>query len=262
MRQIKHFLFTIFLVAGTVSFVQVAGGYLATHLSALDNNYLSNVEEKVVKQMVLQLEPEEYYTIQIGLSDDLIHVQNKINTLAQAGYRVFVSSEPPYQLLIGCVSIPPSLDKLPEEIVTISEDLFVKKMILNDVQFQFPELMSEDLQEVPVLLASVDILLKHSLQMFQDYHYEACSEENWNGMINQVQAEIEQIQSSADRILLYSEDEVLARDLLNFTAVVESYNASLSLIKNQKDTRAVLLAQSCLLELIAHYHAFIESSSM
>lgn len=56
------------------------------------------MEEKVVRQMVLQLEPVEYYTVQVGSYQDASAGQAKINELAQLGYRVCVSQGPPYCL--------------------------------------------------------------------------------------------------------------------------------------------------------------------
>ncbi len=44
-----------------------------------------------MRQMVLQLEPAEYYTFQIGAYQDAAEGQAKINELAQLGYRVCVS---------------------------------------------------------------------------------------------------------------------------------------------------------------------------
>lgn len=218
---------------------------------------MPEVEEQVVKHMVLQLEPQAYYTIQIGAYTDAAQGQAQVSQLAQAGYRAVVSSGPPYQLYIGCMQTPPALDALPEAIRTVGKDIFVKKQILNSVQFCLPEHPSSDLQQVAILLASFDIVLKHSLQLFQDYRYEACSEENWDAMITQVQSELQQIAHSAEAYLYDFEEGALAGDLLDLLQVADCYRESLTFVKEKKNTTMVLLAQSCLLELIDAYHTFM-----
>ncbi len=262
MGKLKHFIALVLLVSGTVYFVQAAGGYLAGCLSNLEKDEELRIDEKVIKQMVLQLEPQEYYTIQLGSYADAASGQDKIDVLAQAGYRVFVTDGPPYQLWIGCIGKAPSLDDLPDVFWSVGTDVFVQKQILNRVLFQFPADASTALQDITIFLASVDIVLKHSLQMFQDYRYDSCSEENWNEMITQVLSELEQIQSSASDILLRSENELLVGDLLDLLTVMKSYHESLQLIIEKKNTEMVFLAQSCLLELIDYYHEFIEQNSI
>lgn len=265
MRKLKHFITIGFLTLATIYFVQAAGGHLVMGLNHLENPNDAlelNVEEKVVKQMILQLEPQEYYTIQLGSYADAASGQETVNALAKAGYRVVVSDGPPYRLWLGCMGVSPSIDSLPEEIASIGSDIFVQKCILNQVLFQFPADSSSELQETAILLASFDVVLKHSLQLFQDYHYEACSAENWEAMVSQVQEELSQIQASAGSFLLHAEDEALVGRLLNLLSVTEDYHESLQLIVDKKNTKVVLLAQSCLLELILYYHDFIEENSV
>lgn len=262
MQMLKQFLTTALLILVTVYFVQAAGGYLVADLSRLEHVEEVQMEEKIVRQKVLQLDPQEYYTIQVGSYRDAASGQARIDILAQAGYRVFVSDGPPYQLFLGCTGKVPSLEYLPEEIAGIGSDVFVQKQILNHTQFRFSEHAASQLQEVATLLTGFDVVLKHSLQLFQDYRYEVCDDENWSAMIAQVESEISQIQFSAGNLLLFAEDEQLVNDLLNLLNVLESYDESLQLIVEKKNMQVVLLAQSCLLELIAYYHNFMIKNSI
>ena len=57
------------------------------------------------------------------------------------------------------------------------------------------------MEQVSTLLSSYDVVLKHSLKMFQDYRYDACSEENWSEMIQQLMDELELIQQKGTALL-------------------------------------------------------------
>ncbi len=265
MSRIKKILTAAVLMMIAVCFVQAVGSHLVAQLRTLDEVGLQaeqHIEEKVVKQMVLQLEPQEYYTVQIGSYPDVISGQQRVNALAQAGYRVFVSEEAPYRLWIGCTGAEPSLEHLPEEITSVGSDVFVQKLILNQSVFQFPAEDASELQEVAVLLSSYDVMFKHSLKLFQDYCYENCSEENWTAMIGQVQEELKLLQTSAQNFLMATEQEAIVSKLLDLLTVTEEYSESLQLIADKKNTQVVLLSQSCLLELIAQYHSFMEQASI
>ena len=98
--------------------------------------------------------------------------------------------------------------------------------------------------------------------MFQDYRYEACSADNWNAMIRQVQDELALIASSAEGVLAQLTEERMAGMLLDVLSASTRYSESLTLIVQKQSTQVVLLAQSCLLELIACYHAFIQQNSI
>lgn len=254
----------------TLAFVQIAGSYLVSRLSLLDGNQeieFPEVEEKVVRQMILQLEPQVYYTIQIDSCIDAVQGQEKIDDLARQGYRIFVSDGPPYKLFVGCIGKSPSLEYLPTAITACSNDIFVQKLILNKTQFQFPvndlahlsDAELAELEKVAVLISSYDVILKHSLLLFQDYCYENCSEENWNAMIAQIQNEISLLKTSMSDFLLFANTESLVGGVLNLLSITESYEESLQLIVEKKNTQVVLLSQSCLLDLIAYYHDFIEA---
>ena len=268
MRWVKKVLTATIWTMLTICFVQTIGGHLVAQLSSLEDGTLQAeqyIEEKVVKQMVLQLEPQEYYTVQLGSYPDAISGQRQVTALAEAGYRVFVSQESPYRLWIGCTGAEPSIEHLPDVIKEIGNDVFVQKLILNESVFQFPadgSSASVELQQVAVLLSSYDVMLKHSLKLFQDYCYENCSEENWNAMIEQVQEELRLLEESVRNFLMETGQETIVSSLLDLLTVTEEYGESLQLIVDKKNTQVVLLSQSCLLELIARYHIFMEETSV
>lgn len=243
-------------------FVQSVGGYLIGQLSQNTGQILEpQTEEKVVKQMVLQLEPVEYYTFQVGSYQEVSDGQARINTLARMGYRACVSQGPPFVLWLGCMGKEPRLSDLPEAVQNSSSDIFVQKKILNETALRFSASDSQMMEQVAALLSSYDVVLKHSLQMFQDYRYEACSEENWANMIGQIGEELTVIQETAGALLSDEVSEPLASGILNLLAVTEEYGESLQLVQERKSDQVVLLAQSCLLELIEQYHSFMVESS-
>ncbi len=265
MQRLKQWGMLLLVMVLAAAFVQAVGGYVALRLSTLEPEQQQSelyIEETVVKQHVLQLNPREYYTIHMGSYTDVAGGQKAIDALASLGYRVFVSEGPPYQLWLGCMGVAPSLDTLPQEISSLGSDLFVQKQILNQQNFQFPAQDTAMWQHVASLIASLDVVLGHSLQMFQDYRYEACSADNWNAMIRQVQDELALIASSAEGVLAQMTEEQMAGMLLDVLSAGTRYSESLPLIAQTQSTQVVLLAQSCLLELIACYHAFIQQNSV
>ncbi len=244
------------------AFVQIVGGYLIGQLSQNTGQVLEpQTEEKVVKQMVLQLEPMEYYTVQVGSYQEASAGQARINALAQMGYRVCVSQGPPFALWLGCMGKEPQLSDLPEAVRNSSSDIFVQKKILNETALRFSAADSQVMEQAAALLSSYDVVLKHSLQMFQDYRYEACSEENWTNMIEQIAEELTMIQETAGALLNDEASEPVASGILNLLAVTEEYGESLQLMQEKKSDQVVLLAQSCLLELIEQYHGFMTENS-
>ena len=106
------------------------------------------------------------------------------------------------------------------------------------------------MEQVSTLLSSYDVVLKHSLKMFQDYRYDACSEENWSEMIQQLMEELELIQQKGTALLSDAASDPMASSILDLMTVTAEYEESLQLISEKKSDKVVLLAQSCLLELI------------
>ena len=265
MRRLKQWGMLLWVMILAMVFVQAAGSYVAKELNRLEPTEHQSelyIQEKVVKQNVLKLTPREYYTVQIGSYPDITDGQEIVDALALLGYRVFVSDGPPYQLWLGCLGAAPDSKALPNEIIAIGSDIFVQKQILNQLNFQFPAEDTTQWQDVAVLIASLDVVIGHSLQMFQDYRYEACSVDNWNSMIHQVQEELALIASSGDRVLGYMKEEQSAGMLLDILTVINRYHESLGLIEEKQSTKVVLLTQSCLMELIDCYHDFIQQNSV
>ncbi len=81
-----------------------------------------------------------------------------------------------------------------------SSDIFVQKLILNETALRFSAEDRQVMEQVSALLSSYDVVLKHSLKMFQDYHYAACSEENWAEMLQQVEEELALIQETGSAL--------------------------------------------------------------
>ena len=244
------------------AFVQIAGSYLITQLSQNAGTvYEIPSEEQTARQMVLQLEPVEYYTIQLGVCENVKEAQEKIDQLAQRGYRVFVSDGPPYNIWLGCFGSKPDVSALPQEIKNGSPDLFVQKRILNEQTLKFSADDSFVMERLAALISSYDVVLKHSLQMFQDYRYELCSDENWNAMTEQIIEELHVISTSAEMLLDQDMRKSAGDQIEQMEVLTEAYEQSLYQIREKKNDYAVWIAQSCLHELIAGYHDFMSDES-
>lgn len=261
-RKIGAALLSVLLIFG---FIQSVGGYLIGQLSSFQDTgqvLEPEVEEQVVRQMVLQLEPVEYYTFQVGAYQDAAEGQAKINELAQMGYRVCVSDGPPFRLWLGCLGKEPQVAELPETIRDSSRDVFVQKLVLNETALRFSAEDRQVMEQVAALLSSYDVVLKHSMKMFQDYRYAACSDENWAEMLQQVEEELAVIQETGGALLTDEASEAMASGILDLLSLSNEYAESLQLIEEKKTDQVVLLAQSCLLELIEQYHHFMQQESI
>ena len=91
------------------------------------------------------------------------------------------------------------------------------------------------MEQVSALLSSYDVVLKHSLKMFQDYHYAACSEENWAEMLQQVEEELALIQETGSALLTDEASESMASGILDLLTVSKEYQESLQLIQEKKN---------------------------
>lgn len=240
------------------AFVQTAGGYLVGALSKNSEPVPDMpVEEETLKQMVLQLDPVEFYTVQIGSYEKAEEGQAIVNELAKLGYRVSVSDGPPYQIWLGCMGKKPVLSSFPEEIKNITADVFVQKKILNETALKFDASDSLEMEQTAALLSSYDVVLRHSLQMFQDFRYEACSEENWADMITQIADELEVIGQLNEQLLQNTTSDSIAEKIRELSDKTLQYGESLHHIQQKKTDRYVLMAQSCLLDVISKYHEFM-----
>lgn len=245
-------------------FIQLTGNYLIGQLNNMQDTgqvIEQPVEEQVVRQMVLQLEPMPYYTFQIGCYQDASAGQAKINELAKLGYRVFVSQGPPFCLWLGCLGQEPQVDILPDVVRESSSDVFVQRLLLNETALRFPATDGQEMEQVSALLSSYDVVLKHSLRMFQDYRYAACDASNWAEMVKQISSELDTLQETGSALLTDAVDESLASGVLDLLTVTADYADSLQLMQEKQNDKVVLLAQSCLLELIAQYHSFMDQES-
>lgn len=236
-------------------FVQSAGSYFIGTLSQY-NELETDIpmEEEIVKQMVLQLEPVEFYTLQLGSFETAEEGQASINRLAQMGYRVSVSAGPPYQVWLGCMGNKPVLENFPEEIRQIAADCFIQKRILNETALKFAASDNLQMEQIAARLSSYDIALQHSLQMFQDFRYEACSVDNWGAMIAQITEELNLLEDSAELILYENTEEVMQEGITELVNRTDCYRESLNRMQDDKTDRSVLVAQSCLMDLIETYH--------
>lgn len=250
-RKVIAGMLSLFLM---FAFVQSLGGYLIEQLRLNGGQVVEQpAEEKIIRQMVLQLDPVEYYTVQVGAYQTAAEGQMRVNELAALGYRVWVSQGPPYQLWLGCFGKAPALADLPEAIRT-NGDVFVQKQILNETTFKFATAERQTMEQVAALLSSLNVVLTHSLQMFQDYRYDACAAQTWADMTAQIAEELAQIQSHGDVLLQACEAEAVQTALTSLLDAAAQYQERLALIPEKQSDQAVLLAQSCLLELIARYH--------
>ena len=262
MRQMRTWGVVVVLVLLLVVWLNGIGEYFVAQIQNFQENGQAaepQAEEKVIHEMVLQLEPIEYYTFQLGSYSNVKDGQAKIDAMAQLGYRLFASDGPPYQLCLGCFGTALNIEVLPEVIRNENPDLFVQKKLLNETTLRFPSEDRQKMEPLASLLSSYDIVLKHSLKMFQDIRYEACDTTIWEEMIAQITEELSVIQQHKTTLLEEPLDEPLISACLNLFDVTEEYAESLQRIQEQKKDQAVLLAQSCLLEVIQQYHALMRS---
>lgn len=244
--------------------IQGMGGYLIAQLSQFETkapDVDSPAETPVIHRQTLRLETVEYYTLQIGTFTDLTSGQHIIDELAQQGYRVFVTASEPYHLWIGCFGLANGMESIPEVIKEKGEDIYVAKALLNEkvLSFQEDQIFFKDYL-VPLVEKS-DVLLKHSLKMFQTAYYAAYDEELWQQQIQRLQEEIDGVHNFTEEILMVDDNQQIAKPLADYQVVLEEYSQSLAIISDKKNDQAVLLAQSYLLELISQYHQMIEQAN-
>lgn len=237
--------------------VQSIGGYLVDQLSAY--NEAAPVPElaeetKVIKYKVLRLEPTEYYSIQMGSYSDTVQGQETINKMAELGYRVYVSDGPPYKLWLGCSAEELTL---PQELTGYGQDVHIEKQMLNTVSLRFEEDNQLFAESISSLLSSYDVVLKHSLEMFEDGSYGQHSKEMWQQMTAQIDSELQLLINSIETLLEDPDSEQVAGDFIDLQNETAEYQQSLQLLLNKENDKAVFLAQSYLLEVIDKYHTIM-----
>lgn len=263
MKNIGKILTLILAAIVVFAAIQYVGGYLIAKITAFDESE-DNVTVEVVEKTILRLEAEDYYTCHVGSFTDKNEAQSKIDAFAQAGYRVFASSEAPYRLLLGAWSAKPDLTALPSEFQNIGSDVSIVKATLNDVSLKYTASDKLYSERIAPLVAAADVVIKHSLKMFEQSTYEQYSIENWQEMINLLKKEIAALEDESLALSL-SEDgqnaEKINTEIAALTEKLTNYAQSLEYILSKKDDQALYLAQSYLLELIAQYHQALTNLS-
>lgn len=241
--------------------IQTMGNYLVQEMRILQKTPEIEIQhkEEVTTYKVLRLEPREYYTVHLGTYDELMACQEKINYLAAAGYRPFVAEEFPYRIRLGCFTAKIEMDKLPEIILLGGQDIYLEKRIHNQYSLKFKEKDMFAAEQLAPLIAGYDILLQHSLNMFQNWQVDAYPAELWQQMLAQLEEEgnnlLEHLQ-----IALTSADcpDFLAAELLDLAKVTENYLKSLNRLTDFQEDMSVWLAQSYLLEIFEQYEQILK----
>ena len=254
-------------LAAVLALIQGLGGYLVSELTQFETTApevgspAETQTPAVIHRQTLRLETMAYNTLQIGTFTDLAKGQHIIDELAEEGYRVFVTPSEPYHLWVGCFAAPEGMQNIPEVIQAKGEDIYVTKALLNETVLSFDEDQLFFKEHLVPLLEKSDIVLKHSLKMFQTADYQAYDDALWQQQIQRLQEEIEHVHSFTEEVLLEADAQPLAKPLADFQVLLEEYSQSLTIITEKKNDQAVLLAQSYLLELISQYHQLIEDAN-
>lgn len=251
-------------LAAVLGMIQGMGGYLIAQLSQFETRAPevdSPAETPVIHRQTLRLETMEYNTLQIGTFTDITAGQHIIDELATEGYRVFVTSEEPYHLWIGCFSSSDGMATIPEAIKVKGEDIYVTKALLNEKVLSFAEDQLFIKDAIVPLLEKSDVVLKHSLKMFQTAYYAAYDDALWQQQIERLREEIKDVHSFTEEVLLEADKQQLAKPLADYQVLLEEYSQSLTIVLDKKSDQAVLLAQSYLLELISQYHQLIDTAN-
>lgn len=244
----------IFLAVLLFASIQLLGGYLIAELTSEDNN--DEVTVEVVEKTILRLETKDYYTYQLGIFAQSNEAQEKINACAQMGYRVWVTAQSPYQLMVGCWADKPTDMQIADEMKNLGQDAVVIKKTLNEVSLKYKDTDYIYQERIAPLIAAIDVALKQSIDMFAAPSYDQYTEDAWQKMIDVLKAELNDLDSELEAILLSSEVQNIKNieSLSALQAKMGNYAGSLDYIINNKNDLALYLAESYLLEFIATYH--------
>ena len=248
------------VVLAAFAAIEGLGSYLVQQLSQFDETtpiIEAPAEQKVIKRQTLRLDTVQFYMLQVGSFSDAALGQNVINQLADCGYRVYTKEGPPYKLWIGCFSEKEGLAEIPEPIKQYGQDIFVVSGILNEVALTFGEDQTFIKDNLVPLIGESDVMLKHSLKMFQRANYDQYADEIWQQMIEKINGEIDEILQKKEDILLEDDYQLLAKALVDFGDSLTDYQQSLLMITEKKNDQMVLLTQSYLQQAIAGYHNLI-----
>lgn len=254
----------LFFLAVLLFCIQTMGSYLVEEMRVLQETPELEItqETQVVHYKVLRLDTMEYYTIQIGTYDDIMSCQEKINQLAAQGYRPFVSRQTPYKIRVGCFAEEAALEQIPEALRNSGQDVHLEKLMLNQHSLKFDEQNVFLLEQLSPLLTSYDVVLKHSLTMFQQWQATQYTTELWREMIAQLTAEGQEVSSHLEKLLTDHQcDEQLASQLLDLQKITGEYLVSLERLAEQPEDLSVWMAQSYLLELLEQYDEIIVTNT-
>lgn len=240
--------------------IQGLGSYLVEQISQFDETapiLEEPSEPKIIKRQTLRLETVEFYMLQVGSFAEVAVGQEIIDRLADAGYRVYTKEGPPYKLWLGCFSDKEAMNEIPQAVAQYGQDIFVVSGLLNEVALSFNEDQNFIKERLVPVIGESDIMLKHSLKMFQRTEYQQYTEAIWQEMIDQLSTEIANIELENENILADEHSQVLAKALVDFDDSLENYQQSLQMILEKKNDQIVLLAQSYLQQAIGCYHRLI-----
>ena len=248
------------ILAGLLLIIQGFGSYLVERLSQFESaSPIINepLETQVVKRKTLRLDTMSYYMLQVGVFNDSAAGQPIVDALAALGYRVYTTDQAPYHLWLGCVSDSEGLADYPAEIADIGQDIYVAQGLVNAAALSFNDDALFVAQRIVPIVEKSDVLLKHGLKMFQTYHYADYSEPIWQEQFDRLGGEIDALTADIEQALLEEESEALAMPLVDLETTLEEFKQSLAVVAEKRNDRAVLLAQSYLLQLINQYHQLI-----
>lgn len=257
----KRILSMIFYFIFLLCCIQTLGNYLVQEMRLLQETPKVEIqrEEEVTTYKVLRLEPCEYYTVHLGTYEELLACQEKINCLLDLGYRPFVAKQLPYKIRLGCFASENEISQLPQEILRNGQDVYLEKCLHNQHSLKFKAGNAFAEEYLAPLVASYDILLRHSLKMFQNWHIDTYSEELWQQMIAQLQTEGENLITHLTASLEQKDcSPLIYGELEDLREATENYLQSLEKLLLFLEDLKVWTAQSYLLELFEQYEQILK----
>lgn len=268
MRRVLTIIFLGVVVLFTsVLFGQVLGGFYIYNLvvednpSIVDNKKINTQAPAPPKRKVLRLDPIEFYTIQAGTFQEKKSAQNSIDKLASFGLRPFVTSQSPYKIWVGCFSEMNSGRDLETALKNQGFEAFIGKGLINDRALKFPGDDKFMIDYFAPLLGKYDIILDHSMKMFQSPKISAYKPDIWKNMIEKVKSETVEGIMGIDELLQLPKSSAYRNDLIKLKDKAEAYSQGLNNIINSQKDKDVLSSQGQLLELIAAYHNLINQTN-
>lgn len=258
----------IFIVA--ILFGQLLGGFYIYNLVVEDNPPVPVDNQRPGKvsvtppstKKVLRLEPIEFYTIQVGIFQDIKNTQDTIKKLGDLGLRPFVTSQSPYKIWLGCFSEIESGREFETVLKKQGFEAFIGKGLINDRALKFPGDDQFMINHFAPLLGKFDLLFNHSLKMFRSPKITVYKPESWANMIEKIHGEAVDCLEGIDDILKLSESADYQAELLKLKEKTVAYDVGLENIITSNNDASVFYAQGQLLELIAAYHNIINQANI